>query len=127
MTDSDIDEVVRDLVEWMDGWEIRNYESEFVEDEVVTETSVLNESTHSKVFGIDTLKQSLDLIREIEDAVLEDNELSYGDYMDRRYKMVYPEGSSNFESPGETYAVDRQGPKPRLRALHRTLREVGEI
>jgi hypothetical protein len=99
MTDPELDEIIRDIVEWMDGWEW--YEGGFY-----------------KMCSVEMLMTSPGLVIEIRKAIVDEGyEVSYG----KQFEKFEP--PLDF-SPTEELLLDIE---PRLRTLHRTLREAGEI
>jgi hypothetical protein len=99
MSDPELDEIVKELVEWMDGWYLSNDGKRF--------------ETESIICPIFELQNSLDLIREIEEAVEDEGLLG-------EYGL-----NLNYEIDGlATFMAD---PKNRLIALHRTFDEAGKL
>jgi hypothetical protein len=117
-TDPELDHIIRDLVEWMDGWE--NHTSNLGNSVIKFEDREEFCGHMSVKCSIEELKQSLDLIREIEEAV-EDCGLTEH-YMAQLQSII---GAVRCEL--SLYDAVTAEPEPRLRALHRTLREEGEI
>lgn len=117
-TDPDIDVICKELVEWMDGWELY---SSFTDDGVGWK----KESSDVPIARpFDMIKQSLDLVREIEEAV--GNQLGKVEYYSNVAVLLdFPsEGGLRTEQEAELLYLK---PKTLLIALHRTLREAEEI
>lgn len=118
-TDPDLDTIIRELVEWMDGWE-------WVEPDGHRNTSVSPKIFIHKEYSDrpnhmwwGNLKSSLDLVRKIEDE-LPDSLIEH--YMTQLQSII---GAVRCElTLHDAVTAD---PEPRLRALYRTLREDGEI
>jgi hypothetical protein len=136
-TDPEPDEIIRELVEWMDGWEL------WTKDNDRDELYFKNED--GDIWNIEVIKQSLDLTREIEVAVRDnpvDTDKRYID-LGTKYVKKLSHIANGFETNDSEYdflsarlaqdigdweeALIYADPKPRLIALHRTLKESGEI
>jgi hypothetical protein len=115
-TDPDINEAIRELVEWMDGWEL---EAEY------DDYTAIRDIEGGYWFPLNDIKQSLDLIREIEEAV-EDMDLAtqYVANLSSLCGSAWSGGEYVVETDEQAVLSD---PEPRIRALRRTLREEGEI
>jgi hypothetical protein len=117
-TDPELDHIIRDLVEWMDGWE--NHTSNLGNSVIKFEDREEFCGHMSVKCSIEDFKDSLDLIRGIEEAVVKDYQVEYEHWL----KGTLENGPPNVASISEVAMAD---PEPRLRALHRTLREEGEF
>ena len=108
--DPDLDQICRELTEWMDGWRLekRGDASYIVADS----------------FGSGELKylmKSLDFVREIEVAVIELD-------LDHEYQgNLWDIATSEINTSLDELNMAMADPKPRLIALHRTLDEANEI
>jgi hypothetical protein len=113
-TDPGIGEVVRDLVEWMDGWEW-----------IVRHTREAIKINGSEMIEWTEIKQSLDIVREIE-VTVEGEGLLENYSRNLRHEVIDFDYATSI-SYGDFGKGVTADPKPRLRALHKTLREEGEI
>jgi hypothetical protein len=117
MTNQDqvsLDEMARQIVEWMDGWEmLDNYH-------------VTHKEKSKFAITVKDLKTSLDVIRVVEEAIKNEGIKS-------RYGIELRKQSGSYvvtDTGGKqtkNYGLATADPKTRLRAIYRTLRESGEI
>jgi hypothetical protein len=126
-TDHDLDAKIKELVEWMDRWECHEWRDQAPNGAIFTQRAI---ETKDDDFRPEELRDSLDLVREIEDEV----ELSslWSNYAVNLFiESGYFKGDnkkSYFElTKKDIYVIATADSKPRLIALHRTLKESGEI
>jgi hypothetical protein len=122
-TDPELDHIIRDLVEWMDGWE--NHTSNLGNSVIKFEDREEFCGHMSVKCSIEDFKDSLDLIRGIEEAVVRDFPYLYQENLMLELDEPITSGITHCD----WFIIDgaMADPEPRLRALYRTLREEGEI
>lgn len=108
-TETDLDVIVRELVEWKDGWEIQE-----------TNVMPMIHRDGEMALALSQLRESLDLVRELEGTVV-------SEYPDRYHLYLMKEIDEKLFEKWCVLDGAMADPEPRLRALHRTLREGREI
>lgn len=124
--DVELDEIAKKVVEWMDGWKYFP-EHGFHEDPAFIKREAECKS-HNPFHSASLLWNSLDVIREVEEALKEEGLRQ--NYLKELTTLVQGEGLWPQKPSWESihlWEMITADTETRLRAIHKTLKEAGEI
>lgn len=116
MSEPTLDDMAREVVEWMDGWEYNGGNKFGI--------------SGNGIYWLSKLYTSLDVIRKVEGVVMKKGLGSGGKntYIRNLWRLVRKEYSSDvsFSEDKELY-LSTADPKTRLRAIYNTLKKAGKL